>query len=301
MLTMQQLISTFGPKLAEFINPITGRIHASYNIAGAKSGRFTSSRPNLQQLPSTKAPDFRKAIVAAPGHVLVGGDWSQIELRAAAWISGDPNLTAVFREGRDLHDETAAAISGVPVDQVSKAQRAAAKAVNFGSIYGIGPRSLAENAFDAYGIEMAEQEARGALERFFQRYPVLQRWMRQHADMCQARGYVEIGMGRVVEAKWEEGGKLTFQQCCNLPVQGAAADAMLRVIALVFKRLRGIRGGLVASVHDELLLEVHEDDAEKAQQILGETMIEAFEATFPGAPTQKLVDLHIGRTWKDVK
>ena len=301
MLAMAKLLSTFGPKLAEFINPITGRIHASYNIAGTKAGRFSASKPNLQQLPSAKAPDFRKAIVAAPGCVLVGGDWSQIELRAAAWISGDPTLTAVFQEGRDLHTETASAISGVQPDQVTKAQRAAAKAVNFGSIYGVGPRTLAENAFDSYGIDMSERDARDALDRFFARYPVLKRWMHQHANLCQVRNYVEIGVGRVVEAAWEAGGKLSFPQCCNLPVQGAAADAMLRAIAMVFRRLRGIRGGMVASVHDELLLEVAEDDAEQARQILQEAMVEAFELTFPGAPTNNVVDVQIGQTWRDLK
>jgi DNA polymerase I len=97
------------------------------------------------------------------------------------------------------------------------------------------------------------------------------------------------------------GGNLSFPLCCNLPVQGAAADAMLRAIAMVFRRLRGIRGGLVASVHDELLLEVAEDDAERARVILEETMVEAFELTFPDAPTNKVVEVQVGRTWKDVK
>ncbi len=301
MLAMQKLISIFGSKLVEFINPATGRIHASYNIAGTKAGRFSAAKPNLQQLPSARAPDFRKAIVAAPGNVLVGGDWSQIELRAVAWISGDPELTAVFRDGRDLHSETAAAISGTPVSDITKLQRAAAKAVNFGSIYGIGAKALAANAFDSYGVEMSVPEAQQALDRFFARYATLRDWMREHADLCQARGYVEIGVGRVVEVNWEVGGRLTFQQCCNLPVQGAAADAMLRAIAMVFRRLHGIRGGLVASVHDELLLEVTEGDAETARQVLEETMIEAFEQTFPGAPTNKVVEVQVGRTWKDVK
>src|SRR3954463_2624040 len=118
--------------------------------------------------------------------------------------------------------------------------------------------------------------------------------MRRHARQCQAQGYVSIGAGRVVEAKWEASGPLSFSQCCNLPVQGAAADAMLRAIPLVFKRLRGIRGGLVATVHDELLLEVAEDDAETAKQLLSETMVEAFELTFPGAPSNKVVEVKIG-------
>jgi DNA polymerase I len=301
ILAMQKLISTYGVKFAASINPVTGRFHTSYKLAGAKSGRFSASEPNLQNLPSRRAPEFRQAIVAKPGYVLVGGDWSQIELRGAAWISKDENMTAVFREGRDLHTETASAIAGVPVELVSKAQRAAAKAVNFGSIYGIGARSLAMNALADYGIEMTEDEAQEALDRFFARFSGVKRWMDRTANRAQASHRVVIGVGRVVEAEWEPSGFLSRQQCCNLPIQGAAADAMLRALALVHQRLRGIRGGLVASVHDEILLEVAEADAEAARQILAEVMVEAFEVTFTGAPTQKLVDLHIGRTWKDVK
>jgi DNA polymerase I-like protein with 3'-5' exonuclease and polymerase domains len=301
ILAKEKLLSTFGPKLRGFINPVTGRLHCSYNIAASKAGRFTASSPNLQQLPSAKAPDFKATIISAPGNVLIGGDWSQIEMRAAAWISGDPALTAVYVDERDLHVETAALIARVAVDEVTPAQRQGAKAVNFGSIYGVGPRTLAENAFDTYGVDMTAAEARAALDRFFLEYRVLKRWMNNHADLCRRRGYVRIGAGRVVEARWEPGSHLSFPQCCNLPVQGAAADAMLRAIAMVFRRLRGINGGLVACVHDELLLEVAETDAERARRILEESMMEAFEQTFPGAPLAKVVEAKIGRTWREVK
>ena len=301
LLAKEKLLSTFGPKLRTFLNPVTGRIHCSYNNAASKAGRFSASSPNLQQLPSAKAPDFKACVVAAPGYVLVGGDWSQIEMRAAAWISRDSALTAVYEQERDLHTETAAVIAGISPAEVSAAQRQGAKAVNFGSIYGVGSRTLAENAFDAYGIDMTVAEAQAALNRFFQAYHTLKRWMYVHADLCQRRGYVRIGAGRVVEALWEPSGHLSFPQCCNLPVQGAAADAMLRALALVFRRLRGIHGGLVASVHDELLLEVAEADAEAARAILEETMLEAFDMTFPGAPLAKVVEVKVGQTWKDIK
>jgi len=301
LLAKEKLLSTFGPKLRDHINPVTGRIHCSYNNAASKAGRFSASSPNLQQLPSARAPDFKVCVSAAPGCVLVGGDWSQIEMRAAAWISRDSALTAVYEQERDLHTETAAVVAGVSPAEVSPAQRQGAKAVNFGSIYGVGPRTLAENAFDTYGIDMKVAEARAALDRFFLKFRTLKRWMYNHADLCQRRGYVEIGCGRVVEAKWEPSGRLNFTQCCNLPVQGAAADAMLRALALVFRRLRGLNGGLVACVHDELLIEVAEADAEAARAILEETMLEAFEVTFPGAPTGKVVAVKVGSTWNDVK
>jgi len=223
-------------------------------------------------------------------------------MRAAAWISGDPALTRVYAESRDIHTETAARIAGISVEAVTKEQRQAAKAVNFGSIYGIGPRSLSENAFATYGVEMTIRQAKIALERFFAAYPDLDEWRRNNFEECMARGYVKIGAGRVVEANWEPFG-LSFPQCCNLPVQGVCADAMLRAIAWTYSRLNrsDIRGGLVACVHDELLLEVHEDAADRAATLLQQTMIEAFVVTFPGAPSNNVAEAKIGHTWADLK
>jgi hypothetical protein len=171
ILAKEKLLSTFGAKFADKVNPVTGRLHTSYLLAGTKAGRFSASGPNLQQLPSTAAPEFKRCIVAAPGHLLVGCDWSQIEMRAAAWISGDRALTRVYADGRDLHAETAASVARVPVEHVTKEQRQAAKPVNFGAIYGIGPTSLAANAFADYGIEMSERDAAHALDRRFRAKP----------------------------------------------------------------------------------------------------------------------------------
>ena len=303
MLQRAKLLSTFGAKLTQHINPVTGRIHPSFSIAAAKSGRFACSRPNLQQIPARRAPEFRRCIAAAPGNVLIGCDWNQVELRAAAWISGDPALTAIYEEGLDLHAEMAALIAGVPTSAITKDQRQAAKAVSFGSIYGIGPAALAQNAFADYGVEMTEQEARAALDRFFTRFAILDQWRHRNAKYCITQGFIRIGAGRVMQAAWEPGRKLTFPQCCNLPVQGAAADAMLRAITMVHARLRKqrIRGGLIATVHDELLLEVAEEDAEPARDILHTAMVEAFEITFPGAPTINLATTAIGRAWAELK
>jgi DNA polymerase-1 len=299
----QHLLSNFGPRLAEHINPVTGRLHASYRIAGAKSGRFTCSAPPLQQLPSAAAPEFKSCITAAPGCILISADWSQIELRAAAWISGDPALTAVYEEGRDLHVETAAAIAGIAPAEVTPQQRQCAKAVNFGSIYGIKGPSLAANIFDDYGIVMSVREATAALDRFFATYPVLKQWMEQNARESQWRGYVEIGCGRVHLAQWEveTRGHLTYSQCANLPIQGIAADCMLRALPLAHQRLAGLDGGLVACVHDELLAEVAEGDAAAAAAILEEVMVEAFTLTFPGAPLRDVVKVASGQSWYELK
>jgi DNA polymerase-1 len=302
MLASAKLLSTFGAALVKRVSPATGRIHTSYNLAASKAGRFTASGPNLQQLPSKRAPEFRRCIVAAPGHVLVGCDWNQVEVRAAAWVSGDPVLTELYRSGADLHSENAATIAGVPLADVTKEQRSAAKAVTFGALYGIGPAGLAASAFASYGVSLTTEEAQGALDSFFRRFRQLNAWRRSHADRCQQRGYIEIGCGRVVEAAWEKFG-ISFPQCCNLPIQGICADAMLRAITLVYTRFidAGIRGGLVATVHDELLVEVVEDDAELARDIMQQTMVEAFELTFPGAPSNGVAAAAIGPTWADLK
>jgi DNA polymerase I len=303
ILAKEKLLSTFGPKLADKISPVTGRLHPSFNLAATKAGRSSASNPNVQQLPTDKrAAGFRACIAAAPGCVIVGCDFNQVELRALAWLSRNAALTRVYADGKDLHRETAAKIARIPVDEVTDTQRSGAKAVNFGSIFGMRGRGLASYAFDTYGVEMTVREADDYLYKFFAGYPGLKEHLDRHADLCQRRGYVAIGAGRVVEAHWERFG-LSYQQCCNLPVQGIAADAMLRAITMTHARLRQarIRGGLVASVHDELLIEVHEDDAGPARALLEETMIEAFALTFPGAPTNGVATATIGRSWAEVK
>jgi DNA polymerase-1 len=298
ILAVEKLLQNFGPKLVEHVNPATRRLHASFIVSGAKSGRFSCRGPNLQQLPSAKAPDFRKVIVAAPGNVFACGDYSQIELRAAAWIYNDPALTKVFADGLDLHREMAAAIAGVPVAAVTPEQRTKAKPVNFGALYGISAESLAIDAFATYGVPMTEAEAQAALDRFFDKFRVLKNGRFRNYDKVRAEGLARIGAGRVVRGEWEVGGRIRFTQACNLGIQGICADCMLRAMIALHRRMLG---AMVATVHDELLLEVPEGDAEAAARVLEEVMLEAFVKTFPKAPTAGLVDVHVGKNWKDAK
>jgi DNA polymerase I len=303
ILAREKLLSTFGANLVARLNPVTGRLHPSFNLAATKAGRFSASEPNFQQFPTDKrAEGFRRCVVAEAGNVIIGCDFNQVELRALAWLAKNSALTKVYADGKDLHRETAAKIARVPIDAVTDAQRSAAKAVNFGCIFGLGSRGLAAYAFNTYGVVMSERDAGKYLDQFFAGYPGLKEHLRRHADLCQGRKYVVIGAGRVVEARWERFG-ISYQQCCNLPVQGIAADCMLRAIILTYIRLRaaGIRGGLIASIHDELLLEVPEPDAEAARVLLETAMIEAFTQTFPGAPANGVAAAKIGRSWADVK
>jgi DNA polymerase-1 len=299
----QTALRTFGERLARHINPVTGRIHGSFEIAAAGPGRFAAADPNLQQLPVRRTPKFRECIIAAPGHRLVVCDWGQVELRALAWLYHDDVLMNDLING-DMHRRTAARINGIALEAVTKTQRDSAKAINFGSIYGITPDGLRQNIFADYGIEMTAVEAANALDQFATVYHRAWRGRERFAKVCQARGYIVVPTsGRIVRKQWFSYKKLTDRQCFNTPVQGSCADAMLRAAALIdICLVEGqIRGGLIACVHDELLLEVHEDDAEIARALLEDVMINAFATTFPGAPTQGVAQATIGQNWAEAK
>ena len=298
----EQLLQNFGPKLIECVSPVTGCIHGRYSIAGTKAGRFSAQSPNLQQLPSARAPEFKKCVVPRRGYVIVGCDWNQIEMRAIACISKDRQLTRLYAEGRDIHTETASSILRIAADRLTPLQRQYAKPVNYGAIYGLGPAGLRENAFADYGIEMTLREAENALDRFFVTFKGVRDWRRKNADICKARRYVLIGVGRIVHDDWEPFG-LSFPQCCNLPIQGACADACLRALTWIHARLKRAKfdGGVLACIHDELLLEIRAEQAEDARQLLEATMIEAFIATFPGAPTRGVATAAIGESWAEAK
>jgi DNA polymerase I-like protein with 3'-5' exonuclease and polymerase domains len=299
----QTLLRTFGERLARHINPVTGRIHGSFEIAAAGPGRFAAADPNLQQLPVRRNPKFRECIIAGPGYRIVVCDWGQVELRALAWLYHDEALMNDLVNG-DVHRRTAARINGISLEAVTDEQRYSAKAVNFGAIYGISPDGLRQNIFADFGIEMTFGEAERALNQFASVYHRAWSGRERFAKECQARGYIVVPTsGRIVRKQWFTYGKLTNRQCFNSPVQGSCADAMLRAVALIDACLveGQIRGGLIACVHDELLLEVHEDDAEIVRALLEDVMIDAFSTTFPGAPTKGVAAAAIGQNWAEAK
>ena len=299
----QIALQIFGDNLAGHINPATGRIHGSFQIAAAGPGRFAAATPNLQQLPIRRSPEFRSCVIAAPGRLLVTCDWSMVELRALAWIYQDDDLMTDLVE-HDIHARTAARVNGIPLEAVTKHQRNAAKAVNFGAIYGITAEGLRQNVFADFGVELTLQQAQHAIKQFSKVYHRAWSGRERYAKVCQARGYIVVPTsGRLVRRQWLAGGKLTDRQCFNTPVQGSCADAMLRAVAMIDRILveRRIRGGLIACVHDELLLEVDERDAPIARGLLEAVMIEAFATTFPGAPTKGVAEAVIGKNWMEAK
>ena len=307
---IDKLTSSFGPTLAAQVSPITGRLHPSYHTAGAKSGRATVSSPPVQQIPRDLR--YRQLFRAAPGNVLVGGDFASMELRAACWIAADQVMTRVFEQGLDLHTITAAAISGKRVEEIDAdgEDRDNAKRVNFGAAYGMGADALVQAAWESYGRVILPHDAQNWLRTFKLTYPQFATWCRTNAETCKARGYIIIGrdakrgIGRIFRFAWNKKvDQKKYTQSCNLPIQGQCADAAMLAFIRVVHLLKeaGIPGGPVLWLHDEIVLEVPIEFAEQARLLLDQAMTTAFAEVFPGAPLRGLVAARIGDTWAATK
>ena len=312
---IEKQLSTYGERLAAQISPITGRIHASYRVGGAISGRSTCSKPNMQNIPDTQPveglPSFRTLFVARPGHVLVAADWATMEMRAAAFNTAEAAMTRAFERGDDLHALTARTMLrldedawlSLPKDERDQ-HRKHAKPVNFGRLYGQGAAGLVASAREQYGLILDLTTAKEWIRAFQETYPDLTRGCRDFARACERSGRIPIGRegGRIHEIHWNPDG-YRYTQCLNLPIQGACADAFMLALAAIDATLfeAGIEGGPVAAPHDEIVLEVPEADAARAGALLQEAMTAAFAATFPGAPLRDLVAVKIGRSWAETK
>jgi DNA polymerase-1 len=306
----EQLRSNFGDKLLDRINPQTGRLHGSFQLAGAKTGRFSSSNPNMQNIHTSES--IRSVFVAPPGKLLVDADYSQLELRVMAYIANDEVMTEAYRKGLDLHAVTAAGILGLKSHEFDTEQpahkeaRQRAKAVNFGVIFGSGPSGLREFARNAYNIQITVEEARAMIERFLATYPGVARWQREQETSTRQTRTVSTRGGRVHRFAWEPGGEYSRNLALNLPIQGTAAEiaveALIRIDARLRARLPG-KAQVLLQVHDEFVVEVEDDEAAllATKSIVEEEMIAAFEALLPGAPTKGLVTAHSGPTWAAAK
>jgi DNA polymerase I len=293
---LEKRVRDFGRALLDHVHPATQRIHGDFMPAAAKSGRFSCREPNLQQLP----PEARVAFRAPPGRRLVVADYSQMELRAAAELAADPAMRAAFQAGADLHRLTAAAIAGVDPEEVTKAQRQAAKPVNFGAVFGQGPKGLVQTAWDSYGLVLSLADAWRARDAFFRRYPALKAWMERQADKAKATQVVRTVLGRPLRAAWENGG-LRYTQAVNIPVQGSCADVLLIALAEADQGLSDLDAGVIATVHDEIVAEVSDDDAAEATRRLQAAMVEAFLEVFPEAPVTDLVHVALLDCWAEAK
>ena len=295
---LNKKLTSFGSRYSARINPETGRIHASFIIGGTKTGRLACRKPNIQNPP--KESDFRALFAAPHGRVMVVADYSQIELRVVALVAQEKTMLAAYRQGIDLHRKTAAALTGVPLEAVTKAQRQLAKAVNFGLLFGQGAAGLAKYAKTQYGVDMSLKQAERYRQAFFDTYPGLRRWQRRTAELAEASHSVRTPSGRVRTFKRKRG-KSYFTAFLNTPVQGGAAEVMLAALAALDRRLKGLDAKLVNVVHDEIVLEVAADQAAAAKTAVEEAMVEGMLSVFPRADCNGLVEAHSGCNWAEAK
>ena len=295
---LNKKLTGFGHRYAANINPATGRIHASFIIGGTDTGRLACRKPNIQNPP--KDSDFRALFAAPDGRVIVDADYSQVELRVMAVVASEKTMLSAYRLGIDLHRKTAAALTGVPLDAVTKEQRQLAKAVNFGLLFGQGAPGLAKYAKTQYGVDMSLKEAEKYRKAFFDTYPGLRRWQRRTAELAEASHSVKTPSGRVRTFKRKHG-KSYFTAFLNTPIQGGAAEVMLAALAALDRRLKGLDAKLVNVIHDEILLEVAANDVPAAKAALEEAMVEGMLSVFPRANCNGLVEAHSGPNWAEAK
>jgi len=294
---LAKLKSTYVDALPAAVNPATGRLHSSFNQTGAATGRLSSSEPNLQNIPvrGEEGRRIRAAFVAPAGSVLIAADYSQIELRILAHLSGDPALIDAFRSEQDIHARTAAEVFGVLPGTVTKDMRRVAKVINFGILYGMGPQRLAGEI----GVGLAE--AQRYIASYFDRYAGVRRYLENTVAEARERGFVTTILGRrrvIPELRSQERGvaQAAERVATNSPIQGSAADLIKRAMVGVERRLvaGGVSGGLILQVHDELLLEVEEGAREAACAAVREEM----EGVLPLAVPLR-VEVGVGRTWAE--
>ncbi|WP_417877462.1 DNA polymerase I [Vibrio sp.] len=282
---LAKLKSTYTDKLPKMINPTTGRVHTSYHQAVTATGRLSSTDPNLQNIPirNEEGRRIRQAFVAPTGYKILAVDYSQIELRIMAHLSGDQALLDAFRDGKDIHAATAAEIMGVGIDQVSSEQRRRAKAVNFGLIYGMSAFGLAKQ------LGIPRGEAQTYMDKYFERYPGVMQYMEDTRSAAADQGYVETIFGRrlhLPEIKSRNGmrRKAAERAAINAPMQGTAADIIKKAMLLVDQWIQAEGNGrvkLLMQVHDELVFEVEESSLSEIESKVQKLMESAAELKVP--------------------
>ena len=294
---MSKLKSTYTDKLPKQICEQTGRVHTSYHQAVAATGRLSSSDPNLQNIPvrSAEGRRIRQAFVAEPGYKLLAADYSQIELRIMAHLSGDESLLKAFAEGMDIHKATAAEVFGVALDEVETEQRRAAKAINFGLIYGMSAFGLAKQ------LGVNRYEAQEYVDLYFERYPGVKAYMDNTRELAHEQGYVETLFGRrlyLPEINSRNGQRRQYAErtAINAPMQGTAADIIKYAMMQMFTAINAsdIDAQIVMQVHDELVIEVAESDVAAMTAMAHQQMESAAELNVP-----LLVEIGVGDNWDE--
>lgn len=265
----------------------TGRIYPQYNQLGAPTGRLSSFEPNLHGI---KKGEFRSFFIAPPGHKLIIADYSQIELRIAAEISSDQNMLKAYNKGYDLHKLTASILTRKPMDQITKEERQAAKAVNFGLIYSMGAKGLIASARNDYNVNLTLEEARLFRKRFFEFYKGISEWHRGVYQSGASETRTIGGRRRTFES-------FEFTRMLNSPVQGTSADITKRALCLLSDKLTGTDVKIIGCIHDEIILEAPESESDEVRNLLRSTMIEAGEYYLKSVPVE--VEVSVADNWME--
>jgi DNA polymerase-1 len=295
--SMSKLKSTYTDKLPQQVNPKTGRVHTSYHQAVAATGRLSSSDPNLQNIPvrSAEGRKIRQAFIAPKGCQVVAADYSQIELRIMAHLSGDPGLLAAFSEGLDIHSATASEVFGVPPDQVTTDLRRSAKAINFGLIYGMSAFGLSQQ------LGLSRNQAQSYIDLYFARYPGVKHYMDTIKEQAKQQGYVETLFGRrlylpEITARNAARRQYAERTAINAPMQGTAADIIKRAMITCDQWLQSEQpdAKMIMQVHDELVFEIAERTIPACIEKIRSLMCSAASLDVP-----LIVDIGVGNNWDE--
>ena len=288
--------NTYVEALPKLINPRTGRIHTSFNQAVTATGRLSSTDPNLQNIPirESRGRELRKTFI--PGddnHLLLSADYSQIELRLMAHMSGDPNMIGAFCHNADIHAATAAKIYGIPLPDVTSDMRRKAKTANFGIIYGISVFGLSQR------LSISRAEAQELISGYFDAYPQVRRYMNDSIDKARAQGYVETLMGRRrylpdIRSANAVVRRMAERNAINAPIQGSAADVIKLAMIHIYNSFRteNLQSKMILQVHDELVFDVLKSEMEQVREIVRREMEGAFPLAIP-----LTVEMGEGNNW----
>ena len=281
---LKKLLGTYVDALPKLINPRTGHIHTSFNQAVTATGRLSSSDPNLQNIPvrGEDGKEIRKCFVPEPGCQFFSADYSQIELRVMAHLSGDEAMQEVFREGKDLHAATAATIYKKGIDDVTRDERTKSKRANFGIIYGITVFGLAER------LDITRDEAKLLIDGFFQTFPRVHDYMEESKEKARQTGYAETLFHRRrylpdINSRNATVRNFAERNAINAPIQGSAADIIKVAMIRIFRRMKeeGLKSKMILQVHDELNFSVYPEERSRVEQIVLEEMQQAYPLSVP--------------------
>jgi DNA polymerase-1 len=296
---LQKLKSTYIDALPTMVNPSTGRVHTTFNQAIAATGRLSSSEPNLQNIPirTEQGREIRRAFVAAPGHLLLSADYSQIELRVLAHLAGEESLIEAFRSGQDIHDRTADQLFGPDSGLSRHERRSRSKMVNYAVLYGKTPFTLARD------INVSQEAAQEFIDAYFNGFPRVRAFIDRTLEEARRSGvvYTLFGRRRLVPNLTSRNFQLRSQaerETVNLPVQGTAADILKRAMIALHGDLprHGLRAKMILTVHDELVFECPKEEAETVADVVRAGMEGAAKLDVP-----LTVEIGIGENWRDAK